>query len=178
MTKAYNTLYSLIEEFLLFSVLGWVYESVWCSLIEQNKGFVNKGFLYGPWLPIYGTGILLIFAVLRKTKIKNGFLIFCVATLIATGTELIGSYIMEAVTGSFAWDYTDCFCNFQGRIAAHPDMMFGFLTLIAWFGVMPHLERYRHITDSKAAHLRISLDTIFLLLFIADFIGSLITRHV
>lgn len=134
-----------LEYFVVFSFFGWIYESIWCSIIEQNVGFVNRGVLLGPWLPIYGTGILIIFWFLKKFNIKNGLAIFVVATLISAGVELIGSYIMEAITGSFAWDYSEMFGNFQGRIAVKPDMMFGFLTLIAYFGVMPLMEKWHKV---------------------------------
>lgn len=134
-----------LEYFLVFSFLGWVYESIWCSVIEQNRGFVNRGFLTGPYLPIYGIGICLIFFVLKKFRITNGWMIFLTAVLIATIVELVGSFIMEGLTGSFAWDYTKDFGNFQGRIAVKPDMMFGFLTLLAYYGVLPLLERFHGV---------------------------------
>ena len=136
-------LFKLFESFVLFSFLGWIYESVWCAMIENNHGFVNRGVLFGPWLPIYGIGILIILAVVKKARIKRPLMIFCVATCISAVVELIGSYIMEMLVGSFAWDYSDMFGNFQGRIAVKPDMMFGFLTLIAVYGVMPHLKEYQ-----------------------------------
>ena len=131
-----------LEYFLVFSFLGWIYESIWCSMIEQNKGFVNRGFLTGPYLPIYGTGICLIFFVLHKYQIRNGLAVFVIAVGISILVELAGSYIMEALTGSFAWDYTGYFGNFQGRIAVKPDLMFGFLTLLAFYGVVPLLEGF------------------------------------
>lgn len=160
-----------LEYFLVFSFLGWVYESIWCSVIEQNRGFVNRGFLTGPYLPIYGIGICLIFFVLKKFRITNGWMIFLTAVLIATVVELVGSFIMEGLTGSFAWDYTKDFGNFQGRIAVKPDMMFGFLTLLAYYGVLPLLERFHGVP-------KICQKTVLMLIsfcFLADLAVHLLT---
>ena len=166
-----KTLRNLWEQFLVFCVLGWLYEVVWCCLIENNQGFVNRGFLFGPWLPIYGCGMLLILFAVRKLKIEDKpLLVFLTGTVIATITELIGSYIMEALTGSFMWNYSDYFGNFQGRIAVKPDMMFGFLTLIALYGVMSCLEKYQ----KKETVWRNTLTVLFCMLFLADLLFHLL----
>ena len=152
--------------FIAFSFLGWIYESIWCKVIEQNAGFVNRGVLFGPWLPIYGIGIMIIYYILKKMNIRRGSLIFLTGTVVAAVVELIGSYIMEWAAGDFDWDYSEMFGNFQGRIALKPDMIFGFLTLIAYFGVMPYLKKYREI-DPKC---RNGIDLAVFALFLADLV--------
>ena len=161
----------IFESFVLFSFLGWIYESVWCEMIENNHGFVNRGVLFGPWLPIYGTGIIIILFVLKKAGIQKPLMIFCTATCISAVVELIGSYIMEILVGSFAWDYSDMFGNYQGRIAVKPDMMFGFLTLIAVYGVIPYLKEYQEGDQKK----RMACDAAVLILLVID-IGFFIIK--
>ena len=129
-----------MEKFLLFCFGGWIYESIWCSLITQNRGFVNRGFFFGPWIPIYGFGMLFILLVVRKLKIKKWTFVFGTGIMISVICELIGSYIMEVTTGSFLWDYHDMFLNFQGRIALQPALYFGFLVLLANYMVLPWFE--------------------------------------
>ena len=97
-----------LEYFLVFSFLGWIYESIWCSMIEQNKGFVNRGFLTGPYLPIYGTGICLIFFVLKGDEDKM---------TLGLAVELLANLVQQV-------------------------LMFGFLTLLAFYGVVPLLEGF------------------------------------
>lgn len=165
-----NNVLTYFEYFIVCSFLGWIYESIWCNMIEQNEGFLNRGFLFGPWIPIYGCGILFILLVAKKINAKTGFTLFCTAVVVSTITELIGSYIMELVTGSFMWDYTEYFGNFQGRIAVKPDLMFGFLTLIFYFGVMPKLKSYQEINYKT----RIIIDSVLATLFVIDFATRLL----
>ena len=155
-----------LEQFLIFSFGGWVYESIWCSVIEQNVGFVNRGFLFGPWLPIYGIGLSLILYCFRKWKPKHWVYVFVAGILIAVGCELIGSYVMEHFTGSFLWDYSDEFLNFQGRIALKPALYFGFLILLAYYKILPFVEKYQK--KYKGYFLRNMIFGILLLLFVVD----------
>ena len=163
---------NLVEVFLIFSFGGWIYESIWCSMIEQNQGFVNRGFLFGPWIPIYGFGILAAFYVFRKLRVSGGGMIFLVGALVSTVLELLGSYAMELVTGSFLWDYSDCFMNFQGRIALQPDLYFGFLILFAYYVVYPRVAVLQEKFDDSPA--RNGLTILCVGLFVADIIAKII----
>ena len=89
--------------FVLFSIIGWLYE-VLLELFVYNNGFVNRGFLFGPYCIIYGFGALLLVFSLRQLqhqKIRLGkisitpLLVFVAIVIITTVVELIGSYIME-----------------------------------------------------------------------------------
>ncbi len=59
------------EYFLLYCFLGWIYESIWCDVIYHKRGFLNRGFLFGPWLPIYGIGFFIILGLFHLLKIKK-----------------------------------------------------------------------------------------------------------
>ena len=86
-----------IEYFLIYCFLGWLYESIWCDVIYHRRGFLNRGFLWGPWLPIYGIGFFIIFGILTLLKIKKPIMVFISGTVIATSAELIASYILEGM---------------------------------------------------------------------------------
>ena len=96
-----------IEYFLIYCFLGWLYESIWCDVIYHRRGFLNRGFLWGPWLPIYGIGFFIIFGILTLLKIKKPIMVFISGTIIATSAELIASYILEMTTVDYMWDYTE-----------------------------------------------------------------------
>ncbi len=159
-----------LELFLCASVIGWLYESVWYSMVENQIGFVNRGTLCGPWLVIYGVGILVIISILKHFKIKNGYLIFLYSTIIAATIELLGSYVQEFLTGTFSWDYTTYFINFEGRIALKPDITFGLMALFGMKQVVPLLDVLNEKYDNKTHNL------IFILifgLFVIDVIYSM-----
>lgn len=170
MNKTYIKFRHLIEIFLIASVMGWCYESIWCSMVENQIGFVNRGTLIGPWLIIYGVGILVIISILRHFKVKNNYLIFIYSVIIATVIELSGSYLQEFLTGSFSWDYTPYFMNFEGRIALKPDIIFGLMSLFGMKQIVPLIDTLNEKHDNKTHNI------IFILvfgLFIIDVIYSL-----
>lgn len=135
--------------FLVFCFIGWLYE-VLVYKFELGYGFVNRGFLFGPWLPVYGVGgmmIILSMNQLKMRKIKTGkinvtpLLCFISIILLCTAVELLTSYLMEYVTGSWLWDYTKDGPNFQGRIALKSSVRFGIIGMAALYGVWPALDK-------------------------------------
>ena len=132
--------------FLTFSVCGWVFEEV--ISVMHNGCLTDRGILYGPYCPIYGAGgLLIILATRRRRFFLENFEItpivdFVKIGIIATVTELIGSYVMEAITGSFMWDYSDMRFNFEGRIAAFSSFRFCVLGIIGIYAVRPLMRRF------------------------------------
>lgn len=133
--------------FLVFSVIGWIYET--CLVVfEYKEEFYNRGFLWGPYLPIYGFGGLII--ILSMSKIKNKKMMlwkipvtpvvcFFLITLVATSVELLGSYIMEWTMGEWLWDYTNFGPNFQGRISLESSIRFGIMGMVGLYIIYPLL---------------------------------------
>lgn len=131
--------------FVFYSVIGWLYE-VFLEVVVYRWGFSNRGVLFGPYCVIYGFGaLLLIFSLggLQRRRIAIGkisvtpVLVFIGIVLIATAVELIGSYIMEAVTGEWLWDYRDYAFNFEGRIALNPSIRFGIGGMVFLYLLQP-----------------------------------------
>lgn len=116
------TIWSLILMFFIFSTIGWIWE-VSLQLIS-NGVFVNRGVLHGPWLPIYGSGGILILTLLKKTRPKP-LLTFFLIIIVCGILEYSTSYIMELNTGLKWWDYSGYFLNLDGRICAEGLMVFG-----------------------------------------------------
>ncbi|MBR7083314.1 MAG: putative ABC transporter permease [Clostridia bacterium] len=143
---------NLIEWFIIYCIMGWLYEVVWWYLIELNRGFVNRGVLYGPWLPIYGFGMLAVLGVVRLLKIKKPFPIFLIGTALVTGVELLGSYIMEWTVGYIMWDYSGMFGNYDGRIAVKTSILFGLLIMFGIYSVHPRMEKFQKRFDNNVIH--------------------------
>ena len=89
--KIWNLFRDNMECFLTYCFFGWVYESIWCCLIYHRRGFINRGFLFGPWLPIYGTGFFIILGIFKLLRVRKPLWVFVVGTLIAVTAELIAS---------------------------------------------------------------------------------------
>lgn len=142
----------LIFYFFCYSVIGWCYE-VFLEVVVYRWGFSNRGVLFGPYCPVYGFGALIFMICLRgliQKKICIGrrhpvnitpVLVFFGVVIIATGIELIASYLMEWLTGGFLWDYERFAFDFQGRIAPNPSLRFGIGGMVFIYAIQPFLVK-------------------------------------
>ncbi len=107
------TLLNLIVMFFIFSILGWCWEVM--LHIIRDGALVNRGMLHGPWLPIYGTGGVLIILFLRKLADKP-YVLFPVTMILCGVLEFTTSWCLETFHGVRWWDYSNYFLNIDGRI--------------------------------------------------------------
>jgi len=116
--------------FIIYSFLGWTMEVI-LQLI-QNKKFVNRGFLIGPYCPIYGYGALLITFLLKKYT-DDMFTLFIMAILVCGILEYLTSYFMEKIFKARWWDYTKNKFNINGRVCLETIIPFGLLGLLIMY---------------------------------------------
>lgn len=135
--------HAIFLTFLAYSVVGWCYE-VFLETVVYGWGFSNRGFLFGPYCPVYGFGALLLLFLLRPLQKKGRpgvLLVFLGTMLLATSVELLTSYLLEALTGGWLWDYRSYAVQYDGRIALSPSLRFGCGGLLFLYGIQPLLER-------------------------------------
>lgn len=121
--ERHYSIWSLIMLFFTFAVIGWVWE-VSLHLVSDGE-FVNRGVLHGPWLPIYGTGGVLILVVLNKFRSKP-ILEFTTTIVLCGCVEYFTAWYLEATHGGQKWwDYSGYFLNLHGRICAEGLLVFG-----------------------------------------------------
>lgn len=109
--------------FVFYSIAGWFWEGVLLSLIEDHK-IINRGFLNGPYCPIYGAGSLL-FAWLAHYIGQNYVLLFVIGGILACALEYITSFVLEKLFRARWWDYSQRFLNINGRICLIGFILFG-----------------------------------------------------
>lgn len=169
--------------FMMYSIIGWCYE-VFLEVVVYQWGFSNRGFLFGPYTPVYGFGglaFILSFNKLMKRKRPKWLryikplLIFAGCTLVATAIELFASYLMEALTGSWPWQtYADYAINFQARIALSPSIRFGLGGVLFLYVLQPLFEKSVGRLSSKSLNLAFyTLLGMVLLDFIITWMGML-----
>ena len=102
--------------------------------------FVNRGVLHGPWLPIYGTGSVLILLILNKFR-KNPPLEFISAMTLCGFIEYFTGYYLEMThNGQRWWDYTGYYLNLHGRICAEGLLTFGIGGMLIVYVLAPLLD--------------------------------------
>ena len=108
--------------FFIYSCIGWIVEVI-DQRIEIGK-WVNRGFLIGPYCPIYGVGSLLIIFLLDKYR-NDILVLFILITLICSILEYVTSYLMEKIFHIRWWDYSNHKYNINGRICLSTMIPFG-----------------------------------------------------
>lgn len=161
------SLWSLIVIFFSMSVFGWLWE-VGMHLVSYGE-FVNRGALHGPWLPIYGTGAVLILTVLNRFR-KNPALEFGAAIVLCGFLEYMTSLVMEIVTGGTKWwDYSGYFLNLNGRICAEGLLVFGIGGLAIVYIIAPVIDDLTGRLNERKVMI---VCTVLLVLFLADAVYS------
>lgn len=126
--------------FALFSFLGWVWETIFCTV--RKKRFQNRGFLFGPICPIYGASALLFIAALSilPEGLPNWvlFLIFAAGSAVV---EFCTSWYLETRFHARWWDYSNAPLNIQGRICLPATIGFGVAGLLGAKLLLPFLAR-------------------------------------
>ena len=111
---------------MIYSIIGWVYESTICS-ISQRK-LINRGFLNGPYCPIYGTGAVLVLLVLGR--IQNPVLLFFAGAVLTCSLEYLTSWLMEKLFHARWWDYSKRKFNIGGRACLIGAVVFGAFSVV------------------------------------------------
>lgn len=119
--------------FALISFGGWVYETIYCSVVEGE--FTKRGFLFGPTCPIYGIGALAEWLVLGQ--ISNPIVVFIIGAVLATVIEYSTGLFLERRFKKKWWDYSMFKFNLHGRICPQASAVFGAFSVTSVFVLVP-----------------------------------------
>ncbi|MDN6617893.1 MAG: hypothetical protein L0L25_13905, partial [Enterococcus sp.] len=127
----------LFMTFLVYSVIGWLWESFYCSL--KARHYVYRGFLLGPYCPVYGFGVASVLILVPEnagTLLNLYFNIVVIVTII----EFITSWMLEKFFGMKLWDYTKVPLNIEGRVAVPVSLFWGVGCLILMKVINPVIQ--------------------------------------
>ena len=168
--------------FLIYAFLGWCLEVAYQAV--EHGVFINRGFLGGPYCPIYGVGamlFLLCFGRLMKKKepkwlvYVKPFIIFLGCMTVATAIELSATYILEYTKGSWPWQtYSEYKYNFQARIALNTSVRFGLGGVFFMYAVQPFFDWL--LSKPKRRTINI-IAIVVLLIVLTDFIYVNVTGY-
>lgn len=152
--------------FFLFSFIGWLMETLFA--IYNLGHFVKRGFLYGPICPIYGYGALMLILFLNRYKKKN-LKLFVYSAIIFSAFEYVVSYGLDALFSMHWWDYTNEFCNLNGRISIFYSFAWGIIAILFINHIYPFFKKKVNILLSKTNYIiQVILVNTFLVIFIVD----------
>lgn len=113
--------------FYLYCFLGWCFESAYVSIKSRKP--VNRGFMRGPFLPLYGSGATMMLVVSSPFQ-DNLLLTYMAGVVGATALEYITGVTMEALFKVRYWDYSNQRFNYKGHICLSSSIAWGFLTIL------------------------------------------------
>lgn len=148
--------------FFLLAFIGWLWEVGIYLVTEQT--FVNRGMYYGPYLPIYGVGGILLWFLLHRLY-QRPVLTFLASAGVCSLLEYGTSFFMEWKWGLRWWDYSGYFMNLNGRICLLSAVCFGLGGMLLNCWLLPlYMKLYHRIPLRR----RILLCGIFITIFILD----------
>ena len=143
--------------FIIYAFIGWILEIIYTYI--RTKKVINRGFLIGPYCPIYGMGCILITLLLKKYY-DAPIVLAIMSMIICSILEYLTSYAMEKVFKARWWDYRDRKFNINGRICLETLVPFGIGALVIMFVVNPFIVNLLNIIP----------DIIIYILFISIFV--------
>jgi len=165
------TVWTLVAVFFAFCMVGWFWE-VALNLIRYGQ-FSNRGMLHGPWLPIYGAGVVMIAVLLNRFRSKP--VLEAVAIVLLCGfVEYMTSFITEQVTGMRWWDYSGYFLNLHGRICGEGLAVFMLGGMAAVYLLIPAIDA---MTMRVRPKLLVGVCLALLACFAADMVYSFISPN-
>ena len=108
--------------FISYSLIGWLWESFYCSF--KAKHFVYRGFLLGPYCPVYGFGVAAVLFLLPQ-QINSLLPLYLYCVVIVTLIEYITSWLLEKLFNMTLWNYKDIPLNIHGRVALPVSIFWG-----------------------------------------------------
>lgn len=161
--------YSLLQWMLFFYIycfFGWIIESTYVSVCTGN--WVNRGFMRGPVIPIYGTGaVIVLFAVIPFRT--SPILVFIVGTVAASILEFVTGFVMERIYKVRYWDYSDKPFNLCGYICLFNSLCWGVLSILLIYLVHSWIEKGVLFLNDMVL---LSIDSGISSLFIVDLFNS------
>lgn len=189
MTAHFNTLYEVAWQFMIYAFIGWIWETALVSFRE--KKFVNRGFLRGPIIPIYGFGAVAIMTSMKPiasmliwAPLSNVLISMIYIGIIATALEYLTSLAMEVLFKTRWWDYTTHRFNIKGRISLHVSIFWGIGGFCLWrFVNQPVMWLYDILSFEGVTIIFVSfyaltlIDTVWTVIELVNLRGVVIRIH-
>lgn len=166
------TISEIIVLFFTYSVVGWLWETFYCSIKDHH--FAYRGFLFGPYCPVYGFAVTTILIATYDVQ-RNLILLFLVGIIVATIFEYVASLFLEKVFHMKLWDYSHLWGNIQGRVAPQISLFWGIGVVVLVRFIQPFIQR---IINWEEAHTHGMLALLVVLVMGTDtFLSIISVRH-
>ncbi len=152
--------------FYIYCFMGWCFESLYVS--AKSKKWVNRGFMKGPFLPIYGCGaVIILFSTIPV--MSSPVLVYILSFIAATVLELATGIVMEKLFKVKYWDYSGNFMNYKGYICIKSSITWGFMGMLVTYIINEPVAKF---IDSLNVWISALIVVILTVIFVFDFVKS------
>lgn len=156
------TFYELIWIFVIYAFFGWCIEVIVATI--QNRRFINRGFLNGPFCPIYGFAVLAV--ILLLLPVSDNLLIFFISSMILVSViEFFTGFILEKSFEQKWWDYNDRPLNLYGYVCLQTSVIWGVACVVVIYAIQPFIGNF---ITSLSGGFGVALIAFVILLLIVD----------
>lgn len=160
--------YHILFCFVTYSMVGWLFESIYMSIC--NRKLTNRGFGFLPFCPIYGFGATIAYYMLLPFA-HSKVLVYLVGAAAATIFEFWVGIMMQKLLGEVWWDYNEKPFNYKGIICLESTLAWGVYAI----GVVYFLhEKVLGLAEQVGMMFGVNFCRIALSLYAIDFIYHLL----
>lgn len=133
--------------FFLYAFAGWLWETLFCTI--KSRRWANRGFLYGPVCPLYGTGGVAMQLLIQLISALSGgrdvtdfawWQVFLFCLVVCTVLEYFTHWLLEKLFHAYWWDYTNMPLNLNGRICLPASLVFGAAGVLLVYVILPRTD--------------------------------------
>ena len=152
--------------FIIGSIIGFAHENIFTML--KGKIILRQGLIYGPFIPVYGFGLLLFYGAYshidldKYSKFVEIIVIFIVGFIMGGFTEYLCSYLQELFMGTKSWDYSDVKFNIDGRTSLFHASAWGLMSVLFYEMILPIIKKTEKFIDNKKVKVFIIFLSIFM----------------
>lgn len=150
--------------FIIGSVAGYIYETV-LVVLQTGQFAIRQGLLFGPLIPVYGTGAMIYYITFKHIKTRDKVKVFLITLVLGGATEYIFSWLQEVIFGSVSWDYSHLPFNLNGRTSLLHCTYWGIAGLLYMSIVEPLLDSIDNVTKETSLN---QLTLILAIIIVAD----------
>ena len=147
--------------FLIGSIIGYIFEMI-VALVQNGHFVTRQGLVIGPFIQVYGVGLVAYYLVLSKIKLKSYVKIFFLTMFLGGLVEYIFSYLQENIFGTISWDYSYLIFDINGRTSLLHCIYWGTGGILFTKFVLPLIEKMNTLCNKKS----FKMITILLVIFI------------
>lgn len=148
--------------FLIGSILGYIIEMI-VGLVQNGHFVSRQGLLFGPFIQVYGVGLVAYYLVISRIKAKGTLKIFLLSMILGGTVEFLFSYLQEEMFGTISWDYSNLLFNIGGRTSLLHCLYWGVGGILFVKLIYPIIDKF----DQWYRHSHFKFLTTFLIVFLA-----------